>query len=178
MNVIFLDFDGVLVTFHRSSKDDIIKRIKILKEICKDTNSRIVISSTHKDSINKDTLTSNVHWINEIIVLFKKNNIELIDITDTCERKYYSSSFIWKDDEIRKYLFNHPKISHYCIIDDDIPRNEHSDLFKSRKHLVSPEMYSKRIEKEGLLKEHLEDVKEKLKLSNEIQKYALKRISK
>ena len=26
---------------------------------------------------------------------------------------------LWKEFEIKKYLFNHPEIEHFCIIDDD-----------------------------------------------------------
>ena len=39
MNVIFLDFKGVLETIHYDSLDDVEKRIKILAEICKEYNA-------------------------------------------------------------------------------------------------------------------------------------------
>ena len=31
----------------------------------------------------------------------------------------YSFYSIWKEDEIRLYLFRHPEVLHYCVIDDD-----------------------------------------------------------
>ena len=43
MNVIFLDFDGVLDTAHYKSLVDIERRIKILADICKEYNCKFVI---------------------------------------------------------------------------------------------------------------------------------------
>ena len=48
MNVIFLDFDGVLETIHYDSLDDVEKRIKILAEICKEYDCKIVIEVSEK----------------------------------------------------------------------------------------------------------------------------------
>lgn len=42
MNVIFLDFDGVLSTFHYNSLEDIERKIKILADICIEYNCKVV----------------------------------------------------------------------------------------------------------------------------------------
>ena len=185
MNVIFLDFDGVLNTlseFHLSDdkkKKNKEKRIKILSDICKKYNCKIVIEASVKDYINEITLETDVDWVNEIFNLFKKYDIELIGRTPTVQKKIDDISYlpIWKEYEIRKYLFNHPEIDHYVVIDDDDLKalNRVSDLDKVRNHLVKTEFYSENKEEEGLLEKHIDEVEEKLKEENEIKKFALKR---
>ena len=56
MNVIFLDFDGVLETIHYDSLDDVERRIKILAEICKEYDCKIVIEASAKEAIDEETL--------------------------------------------------------------------------------------------------------------------------
>ena len=81
----------------------------------------------------------------------------------------------WKEDEIRLYLYRHPEIEHYCIIDDDdlAPRN--SDLNKVRNHLVKTIYYSANKEEEGLLEKHKSEVGDILKLDNDIKKLILRK---
>ena len=55
MNVIFLDFDGVLSTFHFKSNLVVEKRVKILSDICKEYNCKVVISASAKNSIGEET---------------------------------------------------------------------------------------------------------------------------
>ena len=172
MNVIFLDIDGVLITIHSKENEDIEKRIKILKEICEENNCKIVISSSLKNTIDEETMETNNEFINYILNCFKKYNIECIGRTPTVEKKkdniYYIST--WKEDEIRLYLYKHPEIKHYCIIDDDDLAPNNSDLNKVRKHLVKTIYYSNNKEEEGLLEEHKNKIQEILKLENEISK--------
>ena len=185
MNVIFLDFDGVLNTlseFTLSAEEKLInkeKRIKILSEICKKYNCKIVIEASIKQFIDEDTLKTDVDWVNEIFDLFKKYDIKCIGRTPEVKKKIndYSSYPIWKEYEIRKYLFNHPEIDHYVVIDDDDAQIlcGKSDLDMIRNHLVKTEIYSKNKEEEGLLQKHINEVEEKLKIENEIKKFALKR---
>lgn len=64
MNVIFLDFDGVINTFNSvlepfEDKNAVEKRIKILGDICKEYNCKIVIESSHKTCIDEETLETN-----------------------------------------------------------------------------------------------------------------------
>ena len=49
MNVIFLDFDGVINTIHNNTKENIEKRIKTLSNICKKYDAKVVIEASAKD---------------------------------------------------------------------------------------------------------------------------------
>ena len=169
MNVIFLDFDGVINTFNSNlypleSSDAVENRVKILSEICHKYDCKIVIESSHKSSFDPVTLETDVEWMQELFELFKKYDIEVIGITPEV------SDTIWKEDEILLYLERHPEVEHFCVIDDDdlviIPFKEkgdfsQSDLNKVREHLVVPIIYSKEDpNKAGLQKEHIEEVGE------------------
>ena len=115
MNAIFTDIDGALCTFNRSDDKDIEERIKILSCICHTYDCKVVISSSHKEVINKKTLTSEVEWIQFILDCFKKYDI---DCLGTTPKLGSDTDDIWKEDEILAYLDNHPEIEHYVIIDD------------------------------------------------------------
>lgn len=177
MNVIFLDFDGVLDTIHYKSEEDIERRIKILADVCHEFNAKIVIEASAKEAIDPDTLQTDEEWINNIFNLFKKYNIECIGRTPCVEKRKSSGSYVsmWKEDEIRLYLLKHPEIDHYCIIDDDDLASMHrqSDLDKVRNHLVRTLDYSDNPEDEGLLESHKKQIGEVLKKENKIRKYAL-----
>ena len=170
MNVIFLDFDGVLDTYHFNSLEDIEKRIKILSDICMEYDCKIVIEASSKDAIDEETLEiAEGSWVNDIFKLFKKYNIDCIGRTPNIiiENNDHSYLPMWKEDEILKYLDNHPEIKHYCIIDDDDTKKimywEISDLDKVRDHLVETIYYSKNPEEEGLLLKHKDEVGKILK---------------
>ncbi len=177
MNVIFLDFDGVLDTIHYSSMDDIERRIKILSGICSELNCKVVIEASAKDAIDEETMCvyNDRSWVKSILNLFDKYNIECIGRTPNVEK----DGFMWKEDEIRLYLYRHPEIEHYCVIDDDDTRNmlrwKTSDLEKVKDHLVTPLYYSEDPEEEGLLPKHKEEVREVLKKPNEIKKLILRK---
>ena len=177
MNVIFLDFDGVIDTVHYSSKEDVEERIKILSLICKKYNCKVVIEASAKDAIDEDTMEIEGEWVNFIFSLFKKYNIECIGRTPNVRRNFSNNSYVsmWKEDEIRLYLFRHPEIEHYCVIDDDDLGPKNSDLNKVRNHLLKTIYYSENLEEEGLLETHIDCVGEILKRDNEVRKLALKR---
>ena len=176
MNVIFLDFDGVLETIHYDSLDDVERRIKILAEICKEYDCKIVIEASAKEAIDEETLeVAEGSWVNNIFKLFKKYKIECIGRTPSVEMKTGPNSYIsiWKEDEIIKYLQEHPEIEHYCIIDDDDTKNimhcKKSDLDKVRDHLVETIYDSNNPEEEGLLPKHKEEVGKVLRKDNDIK---------
>ena len=177
MNVIFLDFDGVIDTIHCSSEEDIERRIKILSDICKEYNCKVVIEASLKSAIDEETMKTNNKFINYIFDLFKKYGIECIGRTPSVEKKYseYSSVPMWKEDEIRLYLFRHPEIKHYCVIDDDDLGPNNSDLNKVRDHLVKTIYYSDNYEEEGLLLSHKKEIGEALEKDNELRSIAFKR---
>lgn len=178
MNIIFLDFDGV-ITLHHQEIEDVERRIKILSDICHEYDCKIVIEAACKGAINEETMEVEEEYINYIFSLFKKYNIDCIGRTPSVIRKYCDSSYtpIWKEDEIRLYLFRHPEILHYCVIDDDdlLDMYDKSDLDKVREHLVKTCFYSKNKDEEGLLEIHKEQVGKKLQLENEIRKFAQRR---
>lgn len=187
MNVIFLDFDGVLNTLSEpkdKKEENREKRIKILSDICSKYDCKVVLETAHKDFVDEETMKSDVDWINKVLNLFKKYNIECIGKTPTVKRITSDCSYypIWKEYEIRKYLFNHPEVDHYAIIDDDDAPfwcGGKSDLDMVRKHLVKTEFYlNDNPDKEGLLEKHIDEVNEKLQEENEIKKFALKKQNK
>ena len=170
MNVIFLDFDGVLDTYHYNSLEDIERKIKLLADICNENNCKIVIEASAKDAINEETLEiAEGSWVNNIFELFKKYGIECIGRTPNVEREINESTYlsIWKEDEIIKYLEMHPEIEHYCIIDDDDTKSimhwKTSDLDKVRDHLVETIYYSNNPNEEGLLPKHKDEIARILK---------------
>ena len=178
MNVIFLDFDGVIDTNHYRTKEDIENKIKILSDICKEYNCKVVIEAACKGAIDEETLEAEGAWVNYIFSLFKKYDIECIGRTPSVIKRLDRCSYIpmWKEDEIRLYLFRHPEIEHYCIIDDDDLSLENSDLNKVRDHLLTTSYYLKNNpEGEGLLESHKEEVGKILQKENKISKLVLKR---
>lgn len=161
MKVIFIDFDGVITTLQDFYDYSIKKidedtydrkkseRIKILADICKEYDAKVVIESAHKYSIDEETLETDIDWIKEYLKEFKENGIEVIGRTPCLEEfkeDYDGKPPIWKEDEILEYLRRHPEIDSYCVIDDDdlvtIPARidgdfSRSDLNKVRDHLVA-----------------------------------------
>jgi hypothetical protein len=118
MKVIFLDIDGVLnvlcegrdefgCIFHKHFEDN-------LKNIIKQTQAKIVISSTWRaDGLQK----MQDMWVKRGLAG------EVIDITpmevegELFERYYEPGAD--RGYEIQQYIEDHPKITKYCIIDDD-----------------------------------------------------------
>ena len=178
MNVIFLDFDGVLCTYSCQSDEEIESKIKILADICHEFNCKIVIEASAKIAINEDNMEIESDWVNFIFDMFKKYKIECIGRTPNVCKRYndYTYTSMWKEDEIRLYLYRHPEIEHYCIIDDDdLQLFNNSDLNKVKEHLVRTLYYSKNGDEEGLCASHKEKIKEILKKENKIRNLVLKR---
>lgn len=164
MNVIFIDFDGTLITAHFDTDDDIERRVKILADICHEYNSKVVIEAAAKGVIDEETLeVKEGSWVNGILRLFQKYQIECIGRTPNIPKQINENMELpmWKEDEILMYLEMHPEITHYCIIDDDDTKEMHwteSDLDKVRDHLVQTKYYSDNPQEEGLLPRHKEEV--------------------
>ena len=184
MNVIFLDFDGVIDTNYYKSDEDVENKIKILADICHKFDCKVVIEASAKSAIDEDTLNvnSDATWVKFIFDMFKKYKIECIGRTPCVGRKITDNSYssLWKEDEIRLYLYRHPEIDHYCIIDDDDLRvYNRSDLNTLREHvLLTYDYLIDTPEEEGILKKHEVEIENILKKENDYKKYALKRINK
>lgn len=181
MNVIFLDFDGVIDTNYYRSNEQIEEKIKILADICHTYNCKVVIEASAKTAIDEETLEidSDANWVNFLFDMFKKYNIECIGRTPNVRKKLNNSSYLsmWKEDEIRLYLYRHPEITNYCIIDDDdlLVLHRESDLNKVRNHLViTQDFLTRNPQEEGLLPKHKEEVGQILQKENEIRRLVLK----
>ena len=197
MNVIFLDFDGVLDTYEdfydellgRKTKEEINKkiekRIEILGRICKKYDCKVVIEAAAKDCIDEKTLEfpEENKRIKFIFDMFKKYDIECIGRTPTIQivdRRGSSTSIspMNKQNEIMLYLYRHPEIDHYCVIDDYDTKNmlhwREPDLEKIKNHLVET-YYGTDGPEEGLLEEHIELVGKALQEENEVKRLIKRR---
>lgn len=179
MNVIFLDINGVLNTSHLYSASDIEYKVFLLSEICHEYDCKVVISSSMKSLMDPVTLDTDRDWLAKLLYLFNRYQIEVIGVTPTVRRSFknYSMPF-WKEDEIRLYLFKHPEVEHYCVIDDDDLETEGSDLNKVRDHLLKTQYQSDIYDEEGLLEDSIGQVGEILSKQNEIRPFALRKASK
>ena len=194
MNVIFLDFDGVLDTRHdlldancMIVPEDILyervqKRIALLAEICREYNCKVVIEASAKIAIDEETMeiSPTSEWVNFIFKMFKKYGVECIGRTPDVIIPFSKNSYLpmWKEHEIRLYLYRHPEIEHYCVIDDDDLKNylhRTSDLERVRDHLVTTLWYSDNEEEEGLLEKHRIEIEKALQKENEIRNMVLER---
>ena len=183
MNVIFLDFDGVLDTIYYKENNQIEEKIKLLADICHTYNAKVVIEASAKLAIDEETLEidPDAEWVLFLFSLFKKYNIEVIGRTPEV-RKYddhnrHSYISMWKEDEIRLYLMRHPEIDHYCVIDDDDLTDMHrkSDLNKVRHHLLKTEYYNEENPTdEGLQEYHKEEVGKILQKDNDVKQLILR----
>lgn len=107
MKVIFLDFNGVLDTYENM---DVIDKNNLLrlKTIVDETDSKVVISSSLKNSYY---ITG--HLSKKLLAIIKdieKEKIEVIGITPNSDIR---------ENEIQLYLDKHPEVENFCIIDDD-----------------------------------------------------------
>ena len=188
IKVLFIDFDGVLHSMNDIDEDkDVVrgyveKRIKILADIARIYNCKIVIESGGKTNIDEQTLKirPDAEYVKNMFAMFKKYNIECIGRTPEVPIYENMGYTFYKGVEIRKYLFRHPEIAHYCILDDDDTINlfhwKHSDLEPVQDHLVRPLYYSKEHPEETCIQYgHMSEIGEALKKENTIRKLALKR---
>lgn len=118
MNVIFLDFNGVLDTYEEMdiiNKDNLLR----LKKIVDETDSKIVISSSLKNnSYNEGVYTNNL--VKYLINPLKEVGIEVIGITPNKDTR---------EEEITEYLVNHPEINNFLILDDEYEFNKYKNNF-------------------------------------------------
>ena len=110
MNVIFLDFDGVLDTHYYRSDEQIEEKIKILADICHTYDAKVVIESSYKDMLDEETLEilyPERDWLIKLMNKFKEYGIEVIGRTPSLTSKYryvrYSKEYI---DSLTKDYYN------------------------------------------------------------------------
>lgn len=117
MNIIFLDIDGVLNTIKTEELapsgfigvEDI--PIKNLKKIIEETNAKIVLISTWKNEWSKSVgyKGEDFKYLEQRLNEF---NITIFDKTNDC---IYN-----RGEGIKKYLYYHPEITNWVVIDDII----------------------------------------------------------
>ena len=188
IKVLFIDFDGVLHSMNDIDEDKeeikkkVEKRIEILADIARIYNCKVVIESGGKKAIDEYSMQINpkAEYVKFIFDMFKKYNIECIGRTPEIPIYNRAGYTYYKGVEIRKYLFRHPEIAHYCVLDDDdtitIFHWSHSDLEPVQEHLVKPLYYSKNNPEETCIQyKHMYPIGEALRKDNRIRKLALKR---
>lgn len=118
MNVIFLDFNGVLDT---NLNMDVIDQgnLNRLKKLVDMFDAKVVISSSLKNPFYYNGKHSRL--FQGILAALLESGIDVIGITPKGNSR---------EEEILMYLNSHPEISNYCILDDDY------DMEKLKEHLV------------------------------------------
>lgn len=138
MKVIFLDFNGVLDTWFEMDKINY-DNLQRLKWIVRETEAKVVLTTSNKRSY----VTSGV--MNPIMVMLTtrlmEEGIDVIGVTPNADTREH---------EIMLYLYEHPEIENYVIIDDDY------DMEKLADHLVKLPCQNIGQEQLGLQKEHAE----------------------
>ena len=135
MNIIFIDFDGVINNWDHFDDIDI-NCVKILKYIKEKTNSIIVATTSNKYSFQSLNTPLEKTKYFEIVTKLKELDIEISDITPLINKD--------KRLEIKEYLRIHPEIANYLILDDEYI----DDSLKE--HQVFLDLYN------GLQLEHIE----------------------
>ena len=169
MNIIFLDIDGVINTFHFGLKNYKNKyggyliidpgKVEILKQICDLTNSKIVLSTGWKDIIDDELKPLDING-RFLLEIFNEYEIPLIGKTITIPKDlgHGKKTKFWKEYEIIDYLSNHSEINHFCIIDD-----EETGLESLLDYLVRTKDHQVLEEDEGIKVEHINDINKILK---------------
>ena len=117
MKIIFLDFDGVITTYHSGWRISI-EKLLLINKIVQSTNAKIVITSSwkvgfrtveeFKTDLDNKRCSRNV----KTETPFEKFVEQIYDITD--------NRGPWRGDEIQRYIENNKdKIESYVILDDD-----------------------------------------------------------
>lgn len=99
MKVIFLDFNGIVDTYENMDEINLdnLNRIKRLCELC---NASVVYTSSSRYSLFGKKLISKMMEL----------GLNIIGVTPRLDSR---------ENEISKYLDEHPEIDNYCVIDDD-----------------------------------------------------------
>ncbi len=124
MKIIFLDYDGVVNTliwdesgkcgynFPDDGKVNNYQAVMWLNELCKKTGAKIVVSSTWRYTC---------HDISYQDCLYNgglNKNIEIIGCTERFGNETRTA-------EIKSYLYKHPEIKDYVILDDEDVSDSH-----------------------------------------------------
>lgn len=119
MKVIFLDIDGVLncQSFFANEQRPISgpyafldkNRLLLLHAIVSQTDAKIILSSTWKVSLNKKLQAQDLMGT-FLLDALNDVHLQLFDKTEQTR--------LPRGDEIRRWLFLHPEVTHFIILDD------------------------------------------------------------
>ena len=99
MKVIFLDFNGIVDTYEDMDEINLgnLERLKRLCELC---NASVVYSSSNRYS----------KFGKELIIKMMELGLNIVGLTPKLDSR---------EEEINKYLEEHPEIDNYVVLDDD-----------------------------------------------------------
>ena len=123
MKIIFLDFDGVITTAESSYRIDPDK-CNMIKEICDATDASIVISSSWRMS----DLEKTIEAITNEEIVYGNQPFTIPERVVGVTNRMYSCKYGAADErygvcrgvEIDRYIVEHPEITNYLILDDDM----------------------------------------------------------
>jgi len=116
MKVIFLDFDGVINDYMTINEINEYN-VEMLKRILDETDAKIVVTSSHKYSYQRNNNKEGFFNNNYYVRTLKENGIDVFDWTPHI--KQHGIKDDQREQEILEYLKNHPEITQYLILDDD-----------------------------------------------------------
>lgn len=149
MKVIFLDIDGVLNSVKSKSRYDGYigidnSKVKLLKEIIKETNAKIVLTSTWKKHWEKDSNLICHHDAKYLNNKLRKQGLFILDKTIDNDSNRGEGIHNW----IKEY-----NVSNWVVLDDEIFKDY--EEYGILKHLVKTEFYDKN--GGGLQESHVEE---------------------
>lgn len=122
MKIVFLDFDGVITTLKSNWTLDK-KKMELVKCICDETGAKIVISSSWRRYTLADTieeLTTNQTKTGHEPFLMPEY---IVDVTARMYAFKHGTREIHygldRGVEIDRWLWEHPEVTNYVILDDD-----------------------------------------------------------
>jgi len=171
MNVIFTDVDGVLnyknfdeeyfCEFLENQSNSRINvdpyKVSILARICRETDSKLVLSSSWK--LLNDAQGKHKEKLEELLNLFNRFGIEFYGYTPNIPNlNARKGEKMWKEYDIQAYLKQHPEVTSFCIFDDEL-----YDLTSMKDYLIQTYWDVDGMGDGGILDSHIEDASRILK---------------
>lgn len=138
MNVVFLDFNGVLDTFENMDVIDV-DNLNRLKKIVDLSNSKVVLTTSNKNIFYYSGQIRGI--LKYLIDSLLSVGIDVIGMVPMLSNR---------EDEIIAYLMEHPEVENYVILDDDY------DMPRLSSHLVKLPSQMIGFEQKGLEDVHVE----------------------
>lgn len=116
MKVIFLDFDGVINNWNTSTLVDE-ENVRILKMIIKESNAKIVATTSNKYPFQRNKncdITSTIFY--KYLIELNKMGVFIYGVTELIDCN--------RTNEIIDYLKRHKEIEQFVILDDELVEEE------------------------------------------------------